>query len=490
MSDTDTSSDSEQENNSHQDRDLSPEEMDKLVQLQDITGMEDLQICRALLESNGWDLEATAREQLNLPHSSQDNQRPPDKPIAPHTQAPEVVPIRQGVNGPMEHRAAGGRGGVVVNRGFFSWTLYMLSLPLRWPLNIAYKAMTGIFQFVASLFGFGPSNSRPIRFWPPTTPFDPHLDVLRFRESFNEEFGFQHPEFFSGTYAQVLEKAKKDLQFLLVYLHSQNHPDTNRFCRTTLASTQLMNFVIEHNLLVWGCSVESGEGCRVSQALRESRYPFLAVVVLRQNRMMIVGRFEGFMSSEDLLPNLMQIIRDNEAYIVAARAERQERQINQQIRLEQDAALQESLRQDQEKERKKREEVERKEREQAEERRLREETDRKKETIRKLKIDLADRIPDEPDSANPETVRILIKFPGGQRLERRFLKQDSLKSLFYFVFCHPDSPDEFEITTNFPRKVVPCRPEDLNQLDQFEANTFQEEGFNQSTILFVNDLDA
>ncbi len=85
----------------------------------------------------------------------------------------------------------------------------------------------------------------------------------------------------------------------------------------------------ENNILFWGCSVESGEGYRVSQALRESTYPFMAVVVLRQNRMMIVGRFEGFISAEDLLRRFVLVIRDNEAYIVAARAEREERQINQ-----------------------------------------------------------------------------------------------------------------------------------------------------------------
>ena len=45
-----------------------------------------------------------------------------------------------------------------------------------------------------------------------------------------------------------------------------------------------------NNVLFWGCSVNSPEGYRVSQALRESTYPFLAVIVLRQNRMMVVGR--------------------------------------------------------------------------------------------------------------------------------------------------------------------------------------------------------
>ena len=55
----------------------------------------------------------------------------------------------------------------------------------------------------------------------------------------------------------------------------------------------------------------------------------MALVVLRQNRMMIVARFEGYISVDQLIQKLVEAIRDNEAYIVAARAERQERQINQ-----------------------------------------------------------------------------------------------------------------------------------------------------------------
>jgi FAS-associated factor 2 len=67
--------------------------------------------------------------------------------------------------------------------------------------------------------------------------------------------------------------------------------------------------------------------------------------------------------------------------------------------LEQDAALQESLRQDQEKERKKKEEEEKKRREEEEARRALEEEEERKEKIRKMKIDLANLIPDEPGEA-------------------------------------------------------------------------------------------
>jgi FAS-associated factor 2 len=111
---------------------------------------------------------------------------------------------------------------------------------------------------------------------------------------------------------------------------------------------------------------------------------------------------------------------------VAARADRDERNFNREIRSEQEAAFAETLRQDQERETRRQEE-ERREQERrqqeaeqaaAEARRLAEEEARR-ERLRQLKIDLLDEIPEEPDSACREAIRILIKLPGGQRLERR-----------------------------------------------------------------------
>ena len=97
----------------------------------------------------------------------------------------------------------------------------------------------------------------------------------------------------------------------------------------------------------------------------------------------------------------------------------------------------------------------------------------------------------------------MIKLPGGQRLERRFSKADPIHALFFYVFCHPDSPDDFDITTNFPRKVLPCKPKDFFQTSGVEpeptasdseeeqgAPSLLEAGIGQSTMLFVNDLEA
>ena len=221
-----------------------------------------------------------------------------------------------------------------------------------------------------------------------------------------------------------------------------------------------------------------------------------------------VGRLEGAPPNPEMLvQRLSNVVRDNEAFIVAARADRAERHMTQTIRQEQDAALQDALRQDQEKERKKREVEEEKRRVEEEEiTRVKEEQNRK-ERIARAKIDCAGRIPPEPDKSSPDVVRIVIKLPEGQRLERRFLKTHSLKYLYYYVFCHPDSPDDFDITTNFPRKVLHCKPKhlitDLGLIDSTTTDdaintesveedppTFEAAGIGQSTMLFVNDLDA
>jgi FAS-associated factor 2 len=133
------------------------------------------------------------------------------------------------------------------------------------------------------------------------------------------------------------------------------------------------------------------------------------------------------MNLESLTERLEVVIRDNEAYIVAASAERAERNINAEIRQEQDAAFQATLRLDQERERQKLEAEEAKRHEEeAEKARIQADIDRK-ENIARQKIELASEIPDEPPVNEPTAVRIVIKLPEGQRLERRFHKSQSLK---------------------------------------------------------------
>jgi len=230
------------------------------------------------------------------------------------------------------------------------------------------------------------------------------------------------------------------------------------------------------------------------QALREASYPFLAVVVLRQGRMMVVARVEGDPGAEELSLRLSSAVRDNEAYVVAARADREERSRNQSIREEQDAAFAETLRQDQEKERKRKEEEEAKRAAEEAELAAVRAVEERKEAIKRLRQGLI--VAPEPEREDENALRLLVRLPDGRRLERRFSKSQPLSDLYKFVFAQEDAPDHFEVTSNFPKRTFRCRPAELDvDGDDPEGSeeadvSFGEAGVQDCTAFLVIDLEA
>lgn len=96
----------------------------------------------------------------------------------------------------------------------------------------------------------------------------------------------------------------------------------------------------------------------MSYILRESTYPFLALVVLKQGRMVVCERVEGAVGVDELLARLRAAITNNEGELVVERTERMRREEDQRLREAQDMAYQQSLAADREKERLKMEAVE------------------------------------------------------------------------------------------------------------------------------------
>jgi len=440
---------------------LSPEQMEILVQLQEITGLEDLAVCRALLESRNWDLESVAREQLGMggPPGGGGPPEVSDSEEEASDQEPRHQPQ------PLARHAASPLG----------WLLYIITIPNR--------IMSGGFNIVWSLVSsiFGMPDPGPNR-----QSGDGRTDVAEFVREYNERYGSSHPPFNRGGYYQVLEEAKRDLKFLLVYLHSEDHQDTDHFCRNVLSSDAVTGELETNNIILWGCSVRKTEGYKVSQALRETSYPFLAMIVLRQHRMVVVSRKEGLVEPDVMVEWIRKTVTEYEAFIVAARTDRDERNFDRELRNQQEAEFAESLRRDQEREQREREREEVERREEEERERLRREELERKDQIVRMKVELANEIPDEPDVSHPEAVRVLLKLPDGQRLERRFLLTHSLKHIYYYVFCHPESPDQFEIGTNYPRRTLPCKPSPENPCPP----SLKEVGFGKSEMLFVSDLDS
>uniref|UniRef100_A0A0K8W759 FAS-associated factor 2-B n=1 Tax=Bactrocera latifrons TaxID=174628 RepID=A0A0K8W759_BACLA len=355
---------------------------------------------------------------------------------------------------------------------------------IGYVINMVFQYCYSTFSSVlTALLSLGRNDERIVT--------DPVGDVMSFIRSYNERYP-SHPVFYQGTYAQALNDAKQELRFLLIYLHKDptNNPDVDSLCRTTLSNQSTIDF-INRNMLFWGCDVSSPEGYRVSHTLNMHVFPTMVLIAQRNHRMIVVGRFEGDCTPEELIRRMQTVISANEIWLSQARSDRLERNLTQTLRQQQDEAYQLSLRADEEKERLR--QLERDAVRQAQEaiERERAEEARKKEEIAQLKIELAEQVPNEPPAGTADAISVVFKLPNGARLERRFLNSNSLIDVYNYLFCHPSSPDEFEITTNFPKRVLYASSYNNGAInDNGNQTTLAEAGLKHREVLFVNDLEA
>uniref|UniRef100_A0A1A9W0Q3 UBX domain-containing protein n=1 Tax=Glossina brevipalpis TaxID=37001 RepID=A0A1A9W0Q3_9MUSC len=452
---------------------LTNEQMDKVLQLQDLTGIEDINICRDVLIRHQWDLEVAFQEQMNIREG-----RPSMFAGSRDVRAPVVINdrfLQQVFSATMPGgRTARSASGVPVPRSLTGIIGYII--------NVVFQYCYSTISSILNLF-IGGNEERIVT--------DPLGDVTSFIRSYSERYP-QHPVFYQGTYAQALNDAKQELCFLLVYLHSDptKNLDVDSFCRQTLADSSVIEF-INRNTLFWACDVSSPEGYRVSHSINARTYPVLVLIALRANRMVIMGRLEGDCTAEELVRRLQTVINANDVWLSQARVDRLERNFTQTLRRQQDEAYRQSLRADEEKERLR--QMEREKERVAEEtlKRQKEEAEKRKEEIAQLKLDLSERVPTEPPADAPNVISVVFKLPNGARIERRFLHTNSLMDVSNYLFCHPATPDEFEITTNFPKRTIYSKTNENDTKSSANTHkTLADVGLKHREVLFVNDLDA
>nr|XP_013011524.1 FAS-associated factor 2 [Cavia porcellus] len=424
-----------------EERDLTQEQTEKLLQFQDLTGIESMDQCRHTLEQHNWNIEAAVQDRLNEQEGVPSVfNPPPSRPLQVNT---------------ADHRIYSYVVSRPQPRGLLGWGYYLIMLPFRFT----YYTILDIFRFAL----------RFIRPDPRSRVTDPIGDIVSFMHSFEEKYGRAHPVFYQGTYSQALNDAKRELRFLLVYLHGDDHQDSDEFCRNTLCAPELFHYKVFLS---------------VSQALRENTYPFLAMIMLKDRRMTVVGRLEGLIQPDDLINQLTFIMDANQTYLVSERLEREERNQTQVLRQQQDEAYLASLRADQEKERKKREERERKRRKEEEVQQQKLAEERRRQNLQEEKERKLECLPPEPSADDPESVKIIFKLPNDTRVERRFHFSQSLTVIHDFLFSLKESPEKFQIEANFPRRVLPCVPSE----EWPNPPTLQEAGLSHTEVLFVQDL--
>ncbi|KAI8997387.1 UBX domain-containing protein [Pilobolus umbonatus] len=225
---------------------------------------------------------------------------------------------------------------------------------------------------------------------------------------------------------------------MLVYLHSRDHDDTDEFCRHTLSTARVGNFIKDKNILLWGGDVREGEAHKVSYALKASTYPFMALIALQNTlgssspKMTVIERIEGPSHPEELISQIEIAIDRHGAVVNRLKNEKNQREMERQLRDDQDRAYKESLKADQEKEK----DAQLKAEEEAKDREMeRQLSEQKREQYNRY---LFNQLAEETKEQDPSKItRLNFRLADGSRVVRKFDKDATLDTLYKFVEIYP-----------------------------------------------------
>ncbi|CAN6484811.1 unnamed protein product [Victoria cruziana] len=480
--------------------DSSGEINDKLAYFQAVTGIEDAGLCEEILEAHGWNLE-TAVSAITATASGS----APSVSAEPADDAGSSDRGRNSARSLDEPSEAVGR--IIANSG-------NPPTSLAWKvIQLPFSVISGGLGLVSSAVGLGIwiaggvlSHSLGALSWavgrgrgdsevsPLLSLSAGSAEALRFIEAFEREYGGEGrawPNFVANGFMEALQTSQNSFKLLFVYLHSPDHPDTPVFCEGTLCSQVVAEFVNE-NFVSWGGSIRASEGFKMSNSLKASRFPFCAIVMAAANqRIALLQQIEGPKSPQEFLTILQKVVEESAPVLVAARLDEEERRNTRRLREEQDAAYRAALEADQARERQRREEQERIEREAAEAERKRKEEQEaleraareaaeKEAALERRRQEKALSLGIEPEKG-PDVTQVLVRFPTGERKERRFQSSATIESLYDYV----DSlgflkTEKYKLVSNFPRVIYNTEKYQLS---------LREAGLHPHASLFV-ELDA
>ncbi|KAL5719796.1 Plant UBX domain-containing protein 10 [Ranunculus cassubicifolius] len=199
------------------------------------------------------------------------------------------------------------------------------------------------------------------------------------------------------------------------------------------------------------------------------------------------SHIEGPQSPEQMLTILQRVVEESAPTLVTARLEAEERRNNLRLREEQDAAYRAALEADQARERQRKEEEERLAREAAEaERKLKEEEEARKRAaleaaekeaaLIRRRQEKAMSLGTEPEKG-PTVTQVLVRFPTGERKERRFHSTSIIQTLYDYVDSLDClSAEKYNLVSNFPRVVY---------TEEKHSLSLKEVGLHPQASLFV-----
>jgi hypothetical protein len=117
------------------------------------------------------------------------------------------------------------------------------------------------------------------------------------KDRYESKYGTTHPLFYTGTYKELINGVKNNLNFALIYLHAEDHEDTIAFCKETISNSTLSQLCEQKQIDFWIGFMDDPEPYEVASLLSTSGFPFIALIMLTRvegvTRPAVVYRSEG-----------------------------------------------------------------------------------------------------------------------------------------------------------------------------------------------------
>ncbi|CAN0901184.1 Plant UBX domain-containing protein 10 [Linum grandiflorum] len=273
-------------------------------------------------------------------------------------------------------------------------------------------------------------------------PFSEPDEEMAFLTTFQRQYGTNHPFFYSCRLAEALSIADEERKFVFMYIHSPNHPFSSSFCKDTLCSEPVVQF-LDENFISWGALFDRGQGRQMaSSVLRPATFPCCAVVApAASDNINVLLQMEGPMSPQQLLEMLQRAVYEHGLAFGHSRAKERKREkaraveaeekirADRLLKEEQDSAYHASLVIDQEKRKTK---------------------NQKPEEKRGQKS--ANNHHQFGRPVVPST--IVIRFPNGERREQKFSSSDKVQSIIRYInSLSLSGTGKYRLVSSFPRRV-------------------------------------
>jgi len=247
---------------------------------------------------------------------------------------------------------------------------------------------------------------------------------------------------------------------------------TASFCLEALASPSICNVISDH-FIFWVGFMDSTLEEMIKSFLGTTKYPFLAVVANLGVGMSILDILQGPTTSSEMMGRLLQLLDSHTPTLTKLKEGSHKRNFQRQIVEEQDREFQESLEIDKHKAKIRGEEEERLRQQHEKEEGERNTILQRKEQQRQTKLNV---VPPEP-AQSENTTTLMIRMLDGSRVQRRFLRSDSLDLVYTFIDTYLpiqiEDRKDYDLVSNFPRKTFSERTVTLKEASLYpQASLF------------------